>query len=74
MGRQTRFRATSRKGKVHPRTDHEGSEGEYRYIPTLSLTSTLGGVGGQDHAPAALLPGETPSIPCIGGWVGLGPV
>ena len=26
------------------------------YRPTLSLTSVLGGVGGQRHAPAALLP------------------
>jgi hypothetical protein len=32
-----------RKGKVHPRTNHEGLEG----------------VGGQRHAPAALPPGKT---------------
>jgi hypothetical protein len=41
---------------VHPRTGHEGSEGEQRYSTTLSLTSVLDGVGGQRHAPAALLP------------------
>jgi len=42
------------KGKVHPRTGHEGPEGEKRYSRTLSLTSALDGVGGQRHAPAAL--------------------
>jgi len=29
------------KGKVQPRTDHEGPEGEYMYSYTLSLTSEL---------------------------------
>jgi hypothetical protein len=33
------------KDKVHPRTDHEGPEGEYRYNSTLSLTSVLDGDG-----------------------------
>ena len=47
------------KGKFHPRTVHEGTEGEYRYSSTLSLTSTLNGVGGQRHAPAVLLLGKT---------------
>jgi len=41
------------KGKVHPRTGHEGPEGEQRYSSTLSLTSGLDGVGGQRRAPAA---------------------
>ena len=45
--------------KVHPRTGHEGPEGEYRYSSTLSLTSALDGVGGQRHAPATLSPGKT---------------
>jgi len=40
--------------KVHPRTDHEDPEGEYRYSSTLSLNSALDGVGGQRHTPAAL--------------------
>jgi hypothetical protein len=31
---------------------------EYRYSSTLSLISTLNGVGGQRHAPAALPPGK----------------
>jgi hypothetical protein len=57
------------KAKIHPRTGHEGPEGEQRYSCTLSLTSALD-VGGQRHAPAALPPGNRPGIPCIGGWVG----
>ena len=47
------------KGKSHPRTGHEGPQGEYRYRSTLSLTSALDGVGGQCHAPASLPPGKT---------------
>ena len=34
-------------------------EGEKRYSSTLSLSSELGGVGGQRHAPAALLTGKS---------------
>ena len=45
--------------KVHPRTDHEGPEREYRYGSTLPLTSAPDGVDGQRHAPAALPPGKT---------------
>ena len=29
------------KGKFHPRTDHEGLEGDLRYSSTVSLTSVL---------------------------------
>jgi len=29
------------KGKVQPRTGHQGPEGEYRYSSTLPLTSAL---------------------------------
>jgi hypothetical protein len=31
------------KGKIHPRTGHEGPEGEYTYSSSLSLTSALEG-------------------------------
>jgi hypothetical protein len=31
------------KGKPHPRTGHQGPEGEYRYSSTFSLTSALNG-------------------------------
>jgi hypothetical protein len=34
------------KGNVYPRTGHEGPEEEQIYSSTLSLTSTLDGVGG----------------------------
>jgi hypothetical protein len=37
----------------------EGPEGEKMYISTLSLTSRLGGEGGQRHVLAALPPGKT---------------
>jgi len=43
------------KGKVHPRTGHEGSEGEEeRHRFTLTLTSTLDGLDGQCHTLVAL--------------------
>ena len=58
------------KGKVHPRTGHEGPDREHRYSSTLSLTSALHGVRGQRQAPAALPPGKRPGTHCIGGWVG----
>ena len=35
------------RGNVHPITDHECPEGEYRYSSTLSLTSPIDGVGSQ---------------------------
>jgi len=57
------------KGTFHSITDHEGPEEEYRYSPTLSLTSALDGVGDQRQAPAAL-PRKTPGTHCIGGWMG----
>ena len=47
------------KGKVHPRTDQEGSEGEQMHSSTLPSTSALDGVGGQRHAQAALPSGKT---------------
>ena len=47
------------KGKVLPRTGHEGPEGEQMYSSTLPSTSAIDGVGGQRHAPAALPPGMT---------------
>ena len=52
------------KGKVHPRTDHEGSEVESKYSFTLSLTSALDGVAVQRHAPAVLPPAKDP-VPTI---------
>ena len=59
------------KGKVkgHPRTGHEGPEGEQIYSYTFSLTSALDGVGDQRHGPAALPPGKDPvPIVQVAGW------
>jgi hypothetical protein len=46
------------KGKVHTITGHKGREVEKLYRSILSLTSALGGVSGQCHAPAALHQGK----------------
>ena len=43
------------KGKVRPKTGHEGPEGEQGYTSTLALD----GAGCQCYAPAALPPGKT---------------
>jgi len=45
--------------KVHPRTGHEGPEGEWRYSSSLSATAALDRVSGQTEAPAVLPPGMT---------------
>jgi hypothetical protein len=68
-GSKQRVSGGKPKGKIRPRTGHEGPVREYRYSYTLSLTSALDGVGGQRHALAAL-PSERPATHCIGGWVG----
>ena len=50
---------TKGKGKGHPITDHEGTEGEQMCSSTLPSTSALDVVGSQHHAPAALPPRKT---------------
>jgi hypothetical protein len=52
------------KGKVHPRTGHEGPEGEYRYSSTLSLTSALDGGGWSMPCCGRFTPGEDP-VPIV---------
>jgi hypothetical protein len=47
------------KGTVQLIIGHETPEVEWRYSYTLSFTSTLDGVGGQHHTPAALPPEKT---------------
>jgi hypothetical protein len=47
------------KGKFHPITGHEGPERGVELQFTLSLTSSLDGVGGQRQPPAALPPRKT---------------
>jgi hypothetical protein len=49
---------------MHPRTGHEGPEGEYTYSSSLSLTSMLDGVGDQRYALAALSLGKTNYVLC----------
>ena len=54
------------KGKVHPRTGHEGPEGEYRYSSTLSLSSALFRGGWSTPRPGGLTPGKGTRYPCTG--------
>jgi hypothetical protein len=42
------------KGKVNLITCYEGPDGKMKYSSNFSLTSSLDGVGGQRHAPAAV--------------------
>jgi hypothetical protein len=59
------------KGRVHPKTGDEGTEWEYRYSSTLSLTSAVdrGEYSTPRHAPAAL-PREGDPVPIVhaAGW------
>jgi hypothetical protein len=48
------------KGKVHPTICHEGTDGEYRYRSTLSLTSALDGGGRLTPRPSHHIPGMRP--------------
>ena len=57
------------KGKFPPKTSHEDQEGEYMFSSTLSLTTSVDGVGGQ-ATPRPLYPWERLGTHCIGGWVG----
>jgi hypothetical protein len=63
----TVYARDKKKGTVHPRTGHEGPEGEQRYSSTLSLTSALGRMGGQRHPSAVLPPGKRSCTHCVGG-------
>ena len=49
---------------VNPRTDHGSPSEVWKYGSTISLTSTLDGVGGQFHNPAALPP-EGQTVPIV---------
>jgi hypothetical protein len=59
------------KGKVQPRTGHEGTEGENWYSSILPLTSEPDGMGGQRLVSAASPPAKT-WYPFTGGWVSPG--
>ena len=64
------FKACKVKDKVHPRTGHEGPEGEYKYSCTLSLTSALDGDGYSTPKPGRFTPGKD-AVPTVqeAGWV-----
>ena len=57
------------KGRGHPRTGHEGTKGEQRYIPILSLTTALDGGGWSTPRPGRFAPGKDP-VPVVqeAGW------
>ena len=57
------------KGNGHPRTGHEGTEGEQRYSSTLTLTSTLDGGGWSAPRPGRFTPRKD-SVPIAqeAGW------
>ena len=61
---------TKSKGKIHPRTCHEGPEGEQKYSSTFSLTSALVGVKWSTPRPGRFTPEKRPGTRCVGGWVG----
>ena len=52
------------KGKVHPRTGHEGPEGEQMYSSTLPSTSVLDGGGWSAPRPGRFTPGKDP-VPIV---------
>jgi hypothetical protein len=54
---------TGIKGKVHPRTGHEGPEEEWRYSSTVSLTSALDGGGWSTPRPGRFIPGKETRFP-----------
>ena len=57
------------KGKGHPRTGHEGPEGEKRYRSNLSLTSALDRGGWSTPRPGRFTPSKNP-VPIVqeAGW------
>jgi hypothetical protein len=57
------------KGKVHPRTGHEGPQGEKGYSSTLPLISALDGGGWSTPQPGRFTPGKDPlTIVLETGW------
>jgi hypothetical protein len=53
------------KGKVHPRTGHEGSEGELRYSSTLFLTLALDEGVWSTLRPGRFTPGKETRYPLL---------
>jgi hypothetical protein len=57
------------KGKIHPRTGHEGPEVQQSYSFTLSLTSALDRGWVVNATPRTLYPRDRPGTQCVGGWM-----
>jgi hypothetical protein len=57
------------KGRVHPRTDHEGTQWEYRYSSTLSLTSAVDRSEYSTPRSGSFTPGRRACTHCTGRWV-----
>jgi hypothetical protein len=55
-----------KKGKLHPRTGHEGQQQEWKYSSTLSLTSALDGAGVSTPRSGRFKPGKKPGTHCTG--------
>jgi hypothetical protein len=53
------------KGKLHPRTGHEGPEGEQKYNSTLSLTSAVDSGGWSTPRPGRFTPAERDAVPTV---------
>jgi len=53
------------KGKVRPRTGHEGPEWGKRYSSTISLTSAVDGVWLVSATPSSLYPWERDPVPIV---------
>ena len=58
------------KGKVHPRTGHEGPEEEQMCSSTLPSTSATDGRWVVNATPRPLYSQERPGTHCTEGWVG----
>jgi hypothetical protein len=56
---------TTGKGKVHPRTGHEGPQREERYSSTLSLTLALDEGGWSTPRPGRFTPRERDPVPIV---------
>jgi hypothetical protein len=62
------------RGKIHPTTSHEGSDGKQRYSSNHSLTSALDGGGWLTPRPSRFIPGNETQYPFhrrVGGPQGL---
>jgi len=64
-----RLKKVKGKGKVHPRTGHEGPEGEKMYSSALPSTSALDRGGWSTPCPGHFTPGNN-SVPIVkeAGW------